>query len=78
MPIYPAGSLVTYIDPSNNTHGAILQNEVDTDSNEREANFSLWSVNALGIILTDPRINVQHASEAGGPPYWVAGYQENP
>ena len=74
MSLFHKGQLITYVDPENNLTTVILQNDPDTeapDPVDRQANFSLWTTTALGVILTDPRLNVTHASIAGGPPYWV-------
>ena len=74
MPLFHKGQLITYVDPGNNLNTVILQNDPDTDApapEDRQANFSLWDASVLGVIVTDPRLNVSHVSNAGGPPYWV-------
>ena len=73
MPQFHRGQLITYADPDGITRTAILQKDVDTDTEDRNADFSRWSVDEFGVIAIGPvYTDVTHASQAGGAPYWVA------
>lgn len=71
------GKIITYVDPNNDIHPAILQQDAELGD---EINCSTWSfveLDPTGQIVLTPVMGVVHSSNAGGPPYWTGAVPEN-
>jgi len=64
----PQGTQLRYVDDNNEEQIAFMDSKLSKGADTSD--LVVVSV-VLGVVTLTPVLGVQHASVAGGPPYWV-------